>query len=98
LEEKIPVDDKYEVYGFNWNIESELRSSKILNILDQLYLLGQPGENKANGRTDGSSSQNTSIEMNSLKTSLRSSGTYSSIEIEKMLQNEKSLLNLFINI
>jgi hypothetical protein len=66
----------------------------MFTVLDQIYSLYQ--DRPGGGEEAAVDNQNTSIEMNSLKTSLRSSHSDSGGQIDRMLKDEDSLLNLFI--
>ena len=94
-DQTIPTQDRYDIFGFNWNIESSLLKKEMLTILDQIYHLDK---RKSGGGAAGphEDHQSTNIQMNSLKTSLRSSNSDSGMEIDKMLKDEQSLLSLFI--
>jgi hypothetical protein len=81
-----PEKDDYHIFGFSWNIEASLLKKEMFTILGQIYNLDKGRES-----TDPKSSednQNTSIEMNSLKSSLRSGNSYSGGNINKMISNE----------
>lgn len=89
----IPDTDPYDIFGFHWNIESHLRRQEISGILVDLHELtkSRPGHTGP-----GDDSPKRSIAMTSLKTSLRSSSSEPGGNIERMLKNDQSLLNLFI--
>lgn len=90
---EIPESDPFEIFGFHWNVESHLRRQEISGILVDLHELTK----KRPGQTGpGEDSPTKSIAMTSLKTSLRSSSSESGGNIDRMLKNDKSLLNLFI--
>lgn len=88
----IPDSDPYDIFGFHWNIESHLRRKEIAGILADLSELTKRKPGRTGPNADG---PRKSIEMTSLKTSLRSSTSESGGEIDRMLKNETSLLNLF---
>jgi hypothetical protein len=96
LDRTVPVRDPYQVFGFNWNVESSLLKKQMFTILDQIYSLYQ-GQSGGVGEA-AVDNQNTSIEMNSLKTSLRSSNSNSGGQIDRMLKDQDSMLNLFIGL
>ena len=91
----LPAQDPYNIFGFNWNIESSLLKKEMFTILDQIYHLDKRKSGGGGGGVD-EDHQSTNIQMNSLKTSLRSSNSDSGTEIDKMLKDEQSLLSLFI--
>mmetsp|Transcript_42571 Transcript_42571/g.65287 ORF Transcript_42571/g.65287 Transcript_42571/m.65287 type:complete len:276 (-) Transcript_42571:764-1591(-) len=96
LENHFPGDDHYEIFGFNWNIESGRLKQDMFGILGEIFFLGQnPIDGMAHPKQDV---LKTSIEMNSLKTSLRSSNSQSGNIIEGMLSQQGSLLNFFISL
>jgi dynein heavy chain len=66
FEKCLPERDSYELYGFNWTIESNLRTNEVLSILNQLHATQRrwPGDTDSDIRT--------SIEMSSVKASLQS--------------------------
>lgn len=93
-DQNIPSHDPYNIFGFNWNVESSLHKKEMFTILDQMHNLEKK---RSGGGGDGvHEDQNTNIEMNSLKTSLRSSHSDSGGEVDKMLKDENSMLNLFV--
>ena len=67
----------------------------MLTILDEIYHLDRRKSGGGAPRGDDDH-QSTNIQMNSLKTSLRSSNSDSGTGIDKMLKDEQSLLSLFI--
>lgn len=90
-ERSIPMRDPFVIFGFDWNVESSLRAKEIFSTLEKIYDLNlkKPGETEIRGGAQAS------IEMASLKTSLRSSNTDSSLQIDKALKDQGSLLSLF---
>ena len=86
-DQNIPNHDPYSIFGFNWNVESNLHRKEMFTIMDKIYNLEKK---KAGGGADvgAEDNQNTNIEMNSLKTSLRSSHSESGQSVEKMLKND----------
>jgi len=76
LDRCVPARDPYTIFGFNWNVESSQLKKQMFTILDQIYSLYQQGPSGGAGEMTVDN-QNTSIEMNSLKTSLRSSNSAS---------------------
>jgi hypothetical protein len=83
--------DTHEIFGFDWNVESSLKATEVFAILDKVGILSQ----RSAGEAALSASLKTSMEMNSLKTSLRSSSTDSGVKIDRMIKDDGSLLNLF---
>jgi len=84
--------DTCELFGFDWNVESSLRAKEVFAILDKVYALNH----KSSGDAATQAGLKASMEMNSLKTSLRSSNTDSGFQIDRILKADDSLLNLFI--
>jgi len=84
--------DTCELFGFDWNVESSLKAKEVFAILDKVYALNH----KSSGDAATQAGLKASMEMNSLKTSLRSSNTDSGFQIERILKADDSLLNLFI--
>ena len=84
--------DTYEIFGFDWNVESSLRTKEVFGILDKVHALNH----RSSVEAATGASLKASMEMNSLKTSLRSSNTDSGAKIGKILKDDGSLLNLFI--
>jgi hypothetical protein len=41
VENNIPINDTYEIFGFHWNIESHLRRQQVFGIMSELFVLTQ---------------------------------------------------------
>lgn len=93
-ERSIPARDPYTIFGFDWNVESSLRAKEIFGILDSIYNL----EQKKPGSASAKRALNASIQMNSFKTSLLASNAEVGADINEILQDKGSLLNLFITL
>ena len=68
FERTLPERDSHELYGFNWTIESDLRTNEVLQLLTKLHSTQRkwPGDSSLDMRM--------SIEMSSVKASLQSDG------------------------
>jgi hypothetical protein len=94
FDKAIPTRDAYQVYGFNWTIESHLLRSEIFEVLERMHALNRGWGNEVREASQGLNLR-TSIEMSTLQASLRSGASESGAELRKMIGDEESLLNLF---
>jgi len=93
----LPERDNYAIYGLNWNVECSLLRKEVFILFDELFHL--ESQRSGGGPEVANQGQNNDIEMNSQKTSLRSSTLDGSGQvIDKMLEEKKSILNLFIEL
>lgn len=74
LERGVPLRDAYEIFGFNWEIESRHQRAEIMQILSQLYEVNKQW-NTAIKPVDEEFSK--SLQMSALKSSLGSGGSLS---------------------
>lgn len=81
----IPDEDPYQVFGFNWNIASDLQAKKAFALLGQIQSMS--------AGTDPDSRPNTSVTFHTKRISLRTSGTTAQ-EVEALLANPESMLSL----
>lgn len=81
----IPDEDPYQVFGFNWNIASDLQAKKAFTLLGQI-------QNMSAG-ADPDSRPNTSVTFHTKRICLRTSGTTAQ-EVEALLANPESMLSL----
>lgn len=89
LRAAIPPEDPYQVFGFNWNIASDLQAKKAFALLGSIQSMS--------AGTDPDSRPNTSITFHTKRVCLRAAGTAAQ-EVEALLANPESMLCLFAEI
>jgi hypothetical protein len=90
----IPARDSYQLYGFNWTIESRLLRSEIFGLLDRMHLLNRKWASQLK-EDEWAGDLRASIEQSSLQASLRSGASESGALLRAQLGEKESLLNLF---
>ena len=85
----IPDEDPYQIFGFNWNIASDILAKKSYKLLYDIQ--------KLNDDQDPDSKVNTDIVFHTKKICIRTSPP-TSTAINSMLTNSESILSLFAEI
>lgn len=81
----MPARDAYEIFGFNWEIESRHQRTEILSTLSQLYEVNKKWSHVAKPE-DADFSK--SIQMSTLKSSLGSHGSLSIQEYKSLMKGD----------